>query len=127
MLVKLKNTIVKTLIITLSLIVADACPDFSNNQPLDSTRHAEYTFVENCLDSLYDTLFKNMQCDCSGDNDCDNDSDNEDTYEIDDHMVIHIAIVPPHHFPVSHLTPFPLPIDEDVYIEVIPRPPLFSI
>jgi hypothetical protein len=107
--------------------VVDACLDFTSKKQLNSLRPAEYAFVQNCSDAIYDTLFNNMQSDCSGDNDCDNDSDNEDTYEIDDHMVIHIAIVPPHHFPVSHLTPFSLPVAKDVYIKVIPPPPLFFI
>lgn len=123
MFTKLKNRTIKTVIIILSLIVADAKPDFNNQEAFASINNSEYTIIEKCLDCFYATLLNISKSTNTDDNSC----EDEDTLEIDDHIVIAIKVTPPHHYDISHLTLLPWPNFKDIYIEVIPPPPLLCI
>ena len=123
MFAKLKNRAIKTIIIILSLFLADANPISLKQQGLESSHTSEYTFIEKCLDNFYATLLNIHHNANSDENSC----EDEDSLEIDDHIVIALSVTPPHHFDISHLTPLAWPKVKDIYIEVIPPPPLLSI
>jgi len=119
---RFKNNTVKIVVVVLSLVVADACPDFIQFDQLKLNNNSHLSVVEKCINAIYSTVVNIKHCTDKDDN---NNADNEeDSLKIDEFIVKEFFQLSPTHSHVEHLTPLPFVLVKDVHIEIVPPPPL---
>jgi hypothetical protein len=116
---KLKNIVVKCIVFTLSLLMTDACPDFTDSYADFSDSKSEYSIVEYLMDCVTGDLLNSHHTIPSDST----SSSHERSLEIDAFLVVNHKVST--HFilflaqleSIYH-TPF-----SDVVIDIIPMPP----
>lgn len=114
-----KNIVVKCLVFTMSLLLTEACPDFTDNYKGNSTATTEVSFVE----YLVDLITGNPSHDSHT---SDHSASSQDhSIEIDAFEVVHHRLCTHFILFLTHLASIYHTPTSDVVIDVIPMPPPF--
>lgn len=114
---KFKNIVVKCLVFTLSLLMTDACPDFTDNYNDFSNSNNETSVVE----YLIDLALGNQSHHTAPSNS--SSSSHDHSIEIDAFLVVHYKASTHFILFLTHLESIYHTPSSDVVIDVIPMPP----